>query len=462
MPAERLALRVASARAPTLSPWTRSAYAAINLPVGLLYAPSLAVLPTLYVKHTSVSLATIGSILVFTRLLDAAVDPLIGYFSDRTRSRIGPRKPWIIAGALLSAVSVWFLFRPSIATGALYFLVWSSLLYVGWSLIETTHSAWINDLTGSYDERSRLATYRYVAVVLGGMLFLLVPLLPVFPTTEMTPQATSFAASIAIALLTLTTLIACLVVPARAPVQQEVPRLADVLREVGANRLLWRFTGITGAAYLASGFVAALYLFFLGSYLGIADKYSHLNLAASACTLIGAPLWMRASFLIGKHRALACCVAAQGLTLVGYAFIPRGAEGFPMAMLVWIIAGLGVSGGVALAQALLADIVDYGTLRSGAARAGQYFAALTLTQKVALAVGGGLSFILVGAFGFDPKGSNDAVAMTGFFVTFMGIPFALFFFAAFLAWGFPLDRHRHAIIVERLRRRGLRAENSHA
>ena len=75
-----------------------------------------AILPSLYVKHASVSLAAVGMLFGLMRILDAVSDPLIGYWSDKTRSRFGPRKPWILVGAMITTLACFFLYRiPSSA-----------------------------------------------------------------------------------------------------------------------------------------------------------------------------------------------------------------------------------------------------------------------------------------------------------------------------------------------------------
>src|SRR4029450_13019336 len=86
------------------APWC--AYAFIMLPLGV-------VLPTYYAESTLASMAAIGIVTGICRPFDAVTDPLIGYLSDRTRSRLGASKPWIIAGSAITCVSIFFLFRPS-------------------------------------------------------------------------------------------------------------------------------------------------------------------------------------------------------------------------------------------------------------------------------------------------------------------------------------------------------------
>ena len=78
-------------RTPTLL-----AYALPGLPLAVSTLPVYVFIPTLYSQSFGLGLAAIGTILLATRFLDAFSDPLIGYLSDRTNSRHGRRKPWIV------------------------------------------------------------------------------------------------------------------------------------------------------------------------------------------------------------------------------------------------------------------------------------------------------------------------------------------------------------------------------
>ena len=69
------------------------------------------VIPAFYAKYTDATLVTIGAALFAARLIEAAIDPLAGYLSDITRSRFGPRKPWLLVGSLISPIFIYFLFN---------------------------------------------------------------------------------------------------------------------------------------------------------------------------------------------------------------------------------------------------------------------------------------------------------------------------------------------------------------
>lgn len=72
------------------------------LPMAVLHLPMGQLLPNYYVNTTTVTFAALGAAALIARLFDAFSDPLIGYLSDRTKTRFGARKPWVMGGALLA------------------------------------------------------------------------------------------------------------------------------------------------------------------------------------------------------------------------------------------------------------------------------------------------------------------------------------------------------------------------
>ena len=79
---------------------------------------------------------------MFARISDVVTDPLIGYFSDRTHTRFGRRKPWLAGGALLMMVSAFMLFNPQFEVTNIYLLGWAVMLWLGWTMINIPYYAW--------------------------------------------------------------------------------------------------------------------------------------------------------------------------------------------------------------------------------------------------------------------------------------------------------------------------------
>ena len=438
---------------PALTTAQRWAFASVNVPFAILHAPALGTLPALYAKYAHLDLVFMGTVLTLARVLDCALDPAVGYASDRTRSRFGRRKPWIFAGAVVASVAAYFLFRPSPATGAAYFALWYFLLYLGWTLGEIPHTAWLSELSHGYDERSRLSTLRKTAGLIGSLMFPLIAFLPTFPTTDITPGVTAFASYLVLVLMPLTVGWALRSLPNDTAAAPNRAALTEVLRGVARNRPFWIYMASNACSGMASGMVAALFFFYLDNYLGIANKLAHITIMVYVASLLGTNFWLRVMYRIGKHRTLAICCTASMLTLVVMAMIRPGEYAFWAIFAVFATSAFCSTGFEAAGMAMMADIVDYDTLKTGDRRGGNYFAAMAFVNKLNLAAGGGVAFILAGLFGFKPDQQNGTLAMTGFFLAFIAIPILLYALAAWCAWRFPLDRRCQDIVRRRIERR---------
>jgi glycoside/pentoside/hexuronide:cation symporter, GPH family len=431
----------------------RLAYAGVYVPFSILHAPALAVLPALYAKYAHLHLVFIGLVLTLARVVDCAIDPVIGFASDRTPSRYGRRKPWIVAGAVVCSVAAYFLFRPSAATGAVYFALWYFVLYLGWTLGEIPHTAWINEISPEYDERSRLAAYRATAGFAGMLLFQLCVFMPWFPTTTITPAVTAFASWVVIGLMPVTVIWALRTVPDTGGPVADRSSILAVLRGVRGNRPFWIFIASTGCSGMASGMVGALFFFYLQDYLGIGDKFAHIQIVALVTGIAGIACWLKVMLRIGKHRALAICCASTLLTLLAMAFVRPGPNAFPIIFTLFAVSAFSSAGFETAGWAMMADVVDYGTLRTGERQAGNYYAVMSFISKVSLAAGGGIALIIAGSFGFSAEHANGPGAMRGFFLAFIVIPIVLHAVATFCAYRFPLDPRRQAIVRRRIQRR---------
>jgi len=416
----------------------------------MLHAPALSIIPALYAKYSAVSFTAIGLILILTRSLDAITDPMVGFLSDRTDTRMGLRKPWIIAGMFLCCIGAWFWLRPGADTGWPYFLAWSVCVYVGWTLIEIPHSAWLGELSSDYAERSSLAAYRTLAYFLGIALFLSLPLWPLFSNSEMTPEVTALASWLIVLSLPLFVLILVLKVPSEPGAGRVRQPLLGNFRVIIGNKP-FRIFGVTVLCInLASGMVAGMYFFFLDNVLGILDKIAHIGLMAAAVSVLASYAWGPVVAKFGKHRVMSLGAIVNVGVLLAMGALGPGIWAFPLMVFLFSISAVINSGSIVASYALLADIVDYDTLKTGNARFGSYYSILTFLNKFGLGVGGGASFLFASAYGFDASGGIGEDRLFGFYLAFIFLPVALNATGAVTISFFPINRRRHDIIMRRL------------
>ena len=216
-------------------------FSAVAFPMAAAAMPLGVYLPAIYARDYALSLTTIGAIFLAGRLWDAITDPLIGALSDRTRSRFGRRKPWILAGGAVFTLAVALLFFPVAAVTPVYLAATLFLFYAAWTAIQIPFLAWSGEVSGRYHERTRVATFQTVVASVGLLTMLVLPTLadqlrPGDGQLQLTRMGSLLlAATIPAVLISLTAL-----PEPPAPLVQERFSLRESLRAVFGNPLLLR------------------------------------------------------------------------------------------------------------------------------------------------------------------------------------------------------------------------------
>ncbi|MFO1393366.1 MAG: MFS transporter [Steroidobacteraceae bacterium] len=434
-------------------------YAAPNLALVIMHMPVYLVLPAYYAKHTQISLAAIGTVLLVGRLYDAIVDLLLGVLSDRTETRIGGRKPWILAGIPIACVAVIQLFTPPADAGTLYFLVWSVLLFSAWTMIDIPYAAWGAELSRHYDERSRIMTVRGTAGLAGAVLFMAAPILlsPLTGTTAIGSEMLAISAWAVALSLPLLMGLAVWRVPAGPNVAVRKASLRSILDALRDNRPLRLYSGVVLGHGAAAGAWSATVLLFCDS-IGLGAQFPLLLLVAWTTRVLVAPLWLKLLYRFGKHRVWAVGAAASGIVTPLALLVPAGESALPLILVYSLALGFIETAWMVAPSSILGDITDYDTLKTGADQAGAYFAFNALLMKVSAAIGGGVAFWVLGLLDYNVKGSNSGTQLLGLHLSFAILPAAIYVLCAVAIWWFPIDARRHSIIRRRIEARARRQQ----
>jgi Na+/melibiose symporter-like transporter len=437
-------------------------YVLPTLAMGSVTGAIYAILPSLYAKYAAVTMAQLGTLLAALRIWDAFCDPLIGYWSDRTRSARYGRKPWIVMAALVTCVSVWFLFQIPANAGIAYLGFWLFIFYFGFTAHDVPHLAWGSELAPDYEQRAKVFGLRGMADTTGGFIYTTLPIALFYlgwsKSTEYSPEIFHRLAYAGLLLFPLTMLIAVRFAPAGEVVATERSDLKGLFRDARKNPPLLRFMGAYVIAGIGSGVYVALVFPYFDSYLHIGDKMPHLLLAAMLAQFISQPFWARMVGILGKHRTWAYGWIANSASLMALIFVQPGPSAvWPSLIGIFVYSFTNGVSSVA-PQALLGDIVDYEVLLRRVNRAGNYYALYFFLAKLTSSAGA-FVFVLLGVvFGYSiAEGAvNTDFANKGMMISFCVLP-SLFQFAAIpLIWNFPIDRRRHTIIRRRLAEREAR------
>lgn len=444
---------------------TRTQLVAFSLPMTsmfFMHGPVGGILPALYSKHFGLSLATIGTIMLVSRIFDAVTDPMIGYLSDSTKSPIGRRKPWIIAGSALSMLCVFFLFIPPEDPTAYYYGFWSILLYLAWTMSEIPYGAWGTEISRTYEGRSTTFTFRAWFRESGSLMFLATPIVLYYlgytETTDITPDVLNVVAWVIMIALPITILIAVVYAPTGAEVSTTTRlTLTDILESLRINRPFRWFLPVYIIAGISVGMYGALSFIYMDSYLQIGDKFSYVHVVGLIGALSTYPVWLKVINKFGKHRSWSVSNILFGLGVMPIALITPGEGSFMPYLALYVFGSIIQGAGSIVPPSLLSDIIDYDILKTGTNRAGSYISLTTLLFKTNIAIGAALAFYILSMFGFDSAATEQTeLATLGVNITALFIPGAGFAIAGVYVWFFPLNRRRASIVQRRIEQRAAR------
>ena len=469
-----------AAAAPDVKTSTIYMHGVLGVPLAIYGYPLAIWLPAQYSAQLGVHLGLIGLLIMVARFTDVFTDPLMGEISDRGRTRFGRRKPYVALGVPVLMTGTYFLFIPPDWAGTLYFLFFLTLFFVGATMILIPFRAWGAELSTNYHTRSTVTAAREFYVLAGLILAAAVPMVVeitadggqvgqmfaliwqdmrgAFTGEIMDKTPTSRAALVAPVMAGLAWTVICLTPILALFVLVTVKEPPQAGRErvpvIEGFRHLWRNGPMRRVLIIAFLVIAgestrnAVSLFFIRDIVGIPTiGAAYFLYFISAIAAI--PFWLWLGRKAGKHYAFmgtllfVCVVSAANL------FLSYG-DYFAFFCL-FLMKGFAYGGLQFLPLAMLADVVDVDSARSGGHRAGTYFSVLGLSEKLAAAIFTGLSLNIVGFLGYASSGlaaSSDMGVLSLRLVYCLG-PIAMYGLAMPLIIGYPLTPERHARLRER-------------
>jgi GPH family glycoside/pentoside/hexuronide:cation symporter len=422
--------------------------------------------------------ATVGLVVMAALILDAFIDPAIGALSDRTRSRWGRRHPWLYASAVPIALGWIALWNPPALSPAgtlAWLFVTAVAVRSAVSAYEVPSQALTPELTGDYDERTRITAYRYLFGWAGGLLMLLLAYrvflapAPGYPNGLLRPDGYSTMSVVAALLMAGAILVSALGTHREIPnlPRPEIARigLGDHFRQLAETMRNRAFVTLMLAgvcAYTNQGISYALsnYLYsYVWQFGGAAFGLLPLTLMAGVVlAFFFAP---RAGARFGKPRAATVAVATAmvlhtspyWLRFLGLMPAPGDPRLVPILFSIFIFAtACGVSGFI-IGASMMADVVEDSEARTGRRSEGVFFAGSFFVQKCTSGIGIFAAGLILSLAQFPEAAKPGQVPiesidrLTGIFIA---VYLTLGGLAAFLFTRFPFGRAEHEARLARL------------
>ena len=478
-----------------LSNFVLASYAAPATPLALVGLPMAVYLPPLYADKEgfALSLGLVGLLIMLSRFTDVITDPIIGFISDKVRTRWGRRKPFMLVGTPIYMLGIWMLFVPPFKFGMVslfgwefnwgypYLFVMVALVYLGSTIKDLPYMAWGAELSRNYNERTLITSWREGFGVAGSLISAFTPAIILYYGFTKPTDAVFFLSIAMCILMPLVVANALLVVP-EYPVVETKEKLGiwPSIKLVFKNKPYVRLVIIFVFSTIGAAMTNSLSFFFVKHVL-LAGALFGLYLAPYFVSqIIAIPFWFKLSRRIGKHRATMVaifwyCVWSCLIPLIAIApqdwfhafeiplllgFLPDEThaklvthfEGIPTGKFLFFIivmcfkgATIGALG--ALPAAMAADVVDVDRAETGKQRAGAYFSIWSMVRKAAYAIGIFVGTGLAVYFGFDSHADPLNTTNTTFSLLMLAclysvVPACFKLVAVPLLWHYPLTEDK--------------------
>lgn len=435
------------------------AYAMPVITTTWLISP-IAVIQGIYAKYYGISLVTLATIALATRLIDAITDPITGYYADRYYQRTGTRKPFIIVGAFFFIFSGFFLYSPPIQAGPMYFAFWFTFFMVSWTLFEIPHLTWGGELTPTSQEKTRIYSYRAIAQQSGMLLFYTIPFLPFFATTEITPETLTVSIAIAGSLTLILTLICLKTVPDRLATTNSLYQpsghnqtvgQSQLIHQIYKNRPFWLFIVAAFISFFSLGMWYSLIFIYVDAYLRMSEEFANMFIIGFLAGLIGTPFWYKLSIWLGKKTSWSIATSLIIAVTIYTGTLKPGATTFIDLVALSIFQGLAAACWGVVIPSMLSEIADYGLWKYRTDNTATYFSIYAFTNKAGMAIANAVGLGIAGWFGFNVSATfHSEDSIFGLRLAISWVPVVFSIASLILITLLPINTRRHAIIRRRI------------
>jgi len=395
-----------------------------------------------YTDIFGIPAAAAGTMLMVSRIWDAINDPMMGMIADRTNTRWGKFRPYLIWISIpMAIIGVLTFVTPNLSvTGKLvYAYITYILVMMAYTAINIPYSALMGVLTSDTSERTSVSTFRFVLAFVGAFIVqgLTLPLVGFFGGGS---QATGFPLTMAVYGVLATILFYVTFRTTTERVQPSVGQqtslkndLMDLLKNKPWMILLIMGMFTLGYVVVRSGTI----MYYFKYYVGDEKLASLFMVTGTFAVILGVALTQLLAKTFGKKNVYIAVMGASSLLTIVFYFIPK--DHIYLIFGVNILTAMIMAPQAPLLWAMYADSADYSEWKNARRATGLVFSAATFAQKFGIAIGGGLAGWLLSAFGFIPNVEQMPETLDGIRLMMSIIPAVGSVVATVAALFYPLD-----------------------
>jgi GPH family glycoside/pentoside/hexuronide:cation symporter len=428
-----------------------------------------------YTDVFGISAAAVGTMFLLVRVWDSANDPIMGMIGDRTNTRWGKFRPYLLFVAIpFGIVGVLTFTTPDLGyTGKLiYAYVSYTLMMMVYTAINVPYASLLGVMSNDPGERTTLASWRFIGGFSGGLLVTSTATSMVEYFSAGRDEATGYQLTIAVyaALAALFFILTFAGTKERLKPAVVKSSLRDDLRDIGKNGPWFLMIGAGIAVLIYASIRDASILYYFKYYIGdrtvpFFGEVSQTALASAfmssllGASMLGVVLAKPVSSWIGKKNTFIASGLISAILCVVFFFLPPGRIG----LIFFVNAIIGVAGGIVmpLIWSMYADVADYSEWKSGRRATGLIFSSSSMSQKIGWTIGGAISGWLLAGFGFEANIAQSDSSLLGIRLMISLIAAAGALLSAAVMFFYPLTEEFMENIEEELETARAEASASH-
>jgi GPH family glycoside/pentoside/hexuronide:cation symporter len=388
--------------------------------------------------------ALAGSLVLVAKIYDVLTDLPMGWLSDRTRSRWGARRPYLLAAGVVTPLAIFMLFATPAGAGVPYVTIALLLYATGYTLFNVPYLSMPAELTTNVHVRTRMVAYRSSFIAAGT--FFGIAVAP-YLVGSLGGGAHGYAVlGVVMAVLIAAAFVGCCVMTGAAR-PAEPGRTFEPVREQLAvifadghfvTLILIKVTHLLAVA-ISAGTLVFFFRFALEYDMRLLGVYGAVTTAVWALAM---PLWSRLARAKGKRFGYFVATAANALLHLTWLLAQPGE---PLPLLLARAVGFGlISGGMLLmGNAMLQDVMDLDYRETGRRKNGMFAGIYSLVEKITSGIGAQVLGLVLSATGFDRLAATQSDAATnGIFVMVALIPALLMALSLAAIRRYRLDESR--------------------
>ena len=418
-----------------------------------------------YTDTFGISAAQAGTLFLVVRVFDAVFDPMMGVIADRTNTRWGKFRPWVLWTAVPFGIMGFLTFTTPALTGTaklVYAYVTYTVLMMVYSANNLPYSALSGVITGNLIERTSLSAYRFVFAMSAAFLIqgLSLPLVQYFGQGN-SAKGYQYTMGIFSFLAVIFFFITFATTKERVhPDPAQKTSIRQDFKDLVSNGPWLAIFALTIFVFITLAMRGGVMLYYFKYFQLREDLFSVFNVCGLGATIIGVMLSSKQSTRYGKRAVFTAGLAGTIVFTAAFILIPKGAitAVFVTEMLRQFAYGFTIP----LLWAMMADVADYSEWKNYRRATAIVFSAIVFGLKAGLGFGGAIGGWILAAHGYVPNAVQSASALEGIRLSVSLYPAATFTIALACLYFYKIDKKAELQITDDLAARRLASPSATA